>query len=167
MPQPLLATHENLAMFVAHGYAISSGKTPAVMVRAVAYAVRRPKLLRYIQHGLIKQRAAAWECGMKLRHIVLFGFVAGTSPGAISEVVRRFAALRTLVPNIDSFEWGENCSPENLHKGHSHAFLLTFPSAEARDAYLPHPAHQAFVEWVSPFVSSATVIDYWVAESPP
>src|ERR1700676_5641908 len=31
-PKPLVATHENLAMSMAHGYAIASGKVPAVMV---------------------------------------------------------------------------------------------------------------------------------------
>ena len=31
-PKPLLATHENLALSMAHGYAASSGKVPAVMV---------------------------------------------------------------------------------------------------------------------------------------
>jgi acetolactate synthase-1/2/3 large subunit len=32
LPKPLLATHENLAMSMAHGYAAASGKVPAVMV---------------------------------------------------------------------------------------------------------------------------------------
>jgi acetolactate synthase-1/2/3 large subunit len=32
VPQPLIATHENLAMSMAHGYAAASGKVPAVMV---------------------------------------------------------------------------------------------------------------------------------------
>src|SRR3954470_539101 len=31
-PKPLIATHENLAMSMAHGYAAASGKVPAVMV---------------------------------------------------------------------------------------------------------------------------------------
>src|ERR1700757_1335953 len=31
-PTPLLATHENLALSMAHGYAAASGKVPAVMV---------------------------------------------------------------------------------------------------------------------------------------
>jgi acetolactate synthase-1/2/3 large subunit len=31
-PKPLLATHENLAMSMAHGYAVASGRVPAVMV---------------------------------------------------------------------------------------------------------------------------------------
>ncbi|HZT88677.1 MAG TPA: thiamine pyrophosphate-requiring protein [Stellaceae bacterium] len=32
MPKPLIATHENLAISMAHGYAVASGKLPAVMV---------------------------------------------------------------------------------------------------------------------------------------
>ena len=32
VPQPVLATHENLAISMAHGYAVVSGKVPAVMV---------------------------------------------------------------------------------------------------------------------------------------
>src|SRR6202023_1738092 len=31
-PKPLIATHENLAISMAHGYAITSGRVPAVMV---------------------------------------------------------------------------------------------------------------------------------------
>src|SRR6478736_6207926 len=31
-PKPLIATHENLAMSMAHGYAVASGRVPAVMV---------------------------------------------------------------------------------------------------------------------------------------
>src|SRR5262245_58819230 len=31
-PKPMLAVHENLAMSMAHGYAMVSGKVPAVMV---------------------------------------------------------------------------------------------------------------------------------------
>src|SRR3954462_4961282 len=32
VPKPLIATHENLAMSLAHGYAAASGRVPAVMV---------------------------------------------------------------------------------------------------------------------------------------
>ena len=103
---------------------------------------------------------------MKLRHVVLFGFGKAQSPGAIAEVIRRFAELKALVPDIDDFEWGENSSPEGLDRGHSHAFLLTFVSARARDAYLVHPDHTAFSNWVRPFVSSVIVLDYWVEKTP-
>lgn len=101
---------------------------------------------------------------MKLRHVVLFGFANGVSAATIAEVVRRFAELKTLVPGVEAFEWGENASPEGLDRGHSHAFLLTFGSAEARDAYLPHPNHVAFADLVKPLLSTATVVDYWVRD---
>lgn len=104
---------------------------------------------------------------MKLRHVVLFGFARATSPAMIDEVIRRFVELRTLVPGVDDFEWGANSSPEGLDRGHSHAFLLTFASAEARDAYLTHPDHVAFANWAQPLLSSATVLDYWIRSEAP
>jgi len=100
---------------------------------------------------------------MTLRHVVLFRFKDTSSPTEIGEVVRRFTELPKLVPGIDSLEWGENCSPEGLAHGHSHAFLLSFASAEARDAYLVHPDHVAFASWVQSILASATVLDYWAA----
>ena len=99
---------------------------------------------------------------MKLRHVALFGFEKAQSPAVITEVVRRFAELKALVPGIDDFEWGENSGAEGLDNGHSHVFLLTFANARARDAYLVHPDHAAFANWVQPFVSVVTVLDYWV-----
>jgi hypothetical protein len=101
---------------------------------------------------------------MKLRHVVLFGFADAVGAATIAEVVRRFDELKTLVPGVDAFEWGENASPERLDRGHSHAFLLTFGSANARDAYLTHPDHVAFAGWVGPFISTVTVVDYWVSD---
>src|ERR1700730_2066841 len=35
-PKPLIATHENLAFSMAHGYAVASGRVPAVMVHVSA-----------------------------------------------------------------------------------------------------------------------------------
>jgi hypothetical protein len=104
---------------------------------------------------------------MKLHHIVLIDCAENADAQAISEVVRRFALPQTHVPDIDAFEWGENCSPEGLHNGHTHAFLLTFGSTEARDAYLIHPNHVAFADWVKPFVASVTVFDYRVTTAAP
>jgi len=104
---------------------------------------------------------------MKLQHVVLFEFANAADSRAIAEVVYRFAALKTLVPGVDAFEWGENCSPEDLHRGHTHVFLLTFGSAEARDAYLIHPNHVAFADWVKPLLASVTVLDYWARSTAP
>lgn len=99
-----------------------------------------------------------------LRHVVMFGFKEGTSADDINEIVRRFRGLQDLVPDIAAFEWGVNNSPEGLDRGLSHCFLLTFETTAARDAYLPHPDHVAFAEWVGQWVETVTVLDYW-AES--
>lgn len=100
----------------------------------------------------------------RLRHIVMFGFKEGTSENEVAEIARRFAALRDLVPGIEAFEWGENNSPEGKSQGLTHCFVLTFASAEARDAYLPHPDHQAFAGFARQWIEKVTVFDYWVAE---
>lgn len=99
-----------------------------------------------------------------LRHVVLFGFAASATEDDVTEVVRRFTALRDLVPGIEGFEWGRNNSPENLHHGLTHCFMLTFHSTDARDAYLVAPDHVAFADWVGPLVENVTVVDYWAAD---
>jgi len=98
---------------------------------------------------------------MALRHVVLFGFADTVDREARDEIVRRFAALPASLPGVDAFEWGVNASPEGLARGHTHAFLLTFASEAARDAYLIHPDHVAFATWVTPQVATVTVVDYW------
>ena len=96
-----------------------------------------------------------------LRHVVLFAFKAGVSVAEVDEVVARFAALSRQPLGIETFEWGVNNSPERLNFGHSHCFTLTFASEAARDAYLSHPTHVAFAQWVGAFVEKALVVDYW------
>lgn len=96
-----------------------------------------------------------------LRHLVLFGFKPGTTSAEIADIEARFTNIKDLIPDIDALEWGVNESPEGLDQGHTHCFLLTFATEAARDAYLPHPAHTAFVDFVGPFIENVTVIDYW------
>lgn len=97
----------------------------------------------------------------QLRHIVLFGFKPNTTSAEITEIARRFAALRDLIPGISGFEWGANNSPEGKNQGLTHCFTLTFESEDARDAYLPHPDHLAFSGWARAWIERVTVVDYW------
>jgi hypothetical protein len=103
---------------------------------------------------------------MKLQSRGAFRIRKGSQLSSDRRIIRRFAELKALVPGIDDFEWGENLSPEGLNHGHSHVFLLTFANAQAGDAYLVHPDHAAFANWVQPFVSSVTVLDYWIERTP-
>lgn len=98
-----------------------------------------------------------------LRHVVLFKFKDTSSAADIKKVEDAFRALPGKLPIIKSFEWGKNNSPENLNQGLTHCFLVTFASEEDRQAYLPHPEHQAFVEILKPHLDKVTVIDYWAS----
>ncbi len=96
-----------------------------------------------------------------LRHVVLFQFKSASSEADIQGVVDAFAALPSKISEIADFEYGVDNSPEGLSGGLTHCFLVTFNSEADRDAYLPHPAHQAFVEVLKPHLEKATVVDYW------
>ncbi|MEZ5670791.1 MAG: Dabb family protein [Alphaproteobacteria bacterium] len=95
-----------------------------------------------------------------VRHIVMFRFAPSASQARIDAIVAAFAALKGKVPGISGFSWGTNNSPEGLNKGLTHCFVVEFPDAAARDAYLPHPEHDAFVKFLGDDVADVCVFDY-------
>ena len=102
----------------------------------------------------------------EVKHIVIFKYKASATPEQIDEVTKAFKALKGKIPGIVSFEYGVNNSPENLNKGFTHAYLLTFENAAARDAYLPHPEHKKFGELLGKLgvLEEPFVIDFQVSE---
>ena len=97
----------------------------------------------------------------RLRHVVLFRYAAHVTAEDQERVTQAFAALRDQIPGIVDFEWGVNNSPEGLHLGFTHCYMLTFDSEAARDAYLPHPAHKAFGEILKGLLDGVFVADWW------
>lgn len=97
----------------------------------------------------------------KLRHLVLLKFKETATQADIYKVEQAFAELPSLIEQIKEFEWGLNNSPENLNKGYTHGFLLTFDNETDRDLYLPHPDHKAFVKVLEPTLDDVLVVDYW------
>jgi hypothetical protein len=97
-----------------------------------------------------------------VRHIVLFKYKADASAAQIQQVTEAFRALQQAIPGIQSFEHGMNNSPEGKNLGFTHAHTLTFADVAARDAYLPHPAHQQFGALLGQLgiLEDAFVIDY-------
>ncbi len=95
-----------------------------------------------------------------LRHVVLFKFKPGTSPEDIAKVEKAFAELPKKLGQIADFEWGTDVGVENLSKGFTHCFFVTFRDEKGRDEYLPAEAHQEFVALVKPLVDDVLVIDY-------
>lgn len=96
-----------------------------------------------------------------LRHVVLFGFDSTATADQVKVIEDAFCALPSQIDQIKDYEWGTDCSPEGLQKGLTHCFFLTFHSEEDRNAYLVHPAHQAFGKLLNGKLSAVTVVDYW------
>ena len=80
----------------------------------------------------------------EVKHVVVFKYKETATPAQIDEVTSAFKALKGKIPGIVSFEHGVNNSPENLNKGFTHIYVLTFEDIKARDTYLPHPEHKVF-----------------------
>ncbi len=99
-----------------------------------------------------------------LRHVVMFGWKAGTDSNSINKIVTAFKALPGKIDLIKGFEYGTNNSPEKLTNGLTHCFLLTFKSEADRDAYLIHPDHKAFGGQLKPMPDYITVLDYWATK---
>jgi Stress responsive A/B Barrel Domain len=99
---------------------------------------------------------------MTLRHLVFFKFKSDTSTAEIRSIEEAFTSLARNLDEVQSFEWGVNNSPEGLNKYFSHCFNLTFAGEAARNTYLPHPKHLAFVEQLKPLIDDVLVFDYAV-----
>ena len=109
-----------------------------------------------------KQKDSGTEYSVKekIRHVVCFKFKHDADPSRIRKVEREFEALKGKIKGILSLEWGKNNSPEELNKGFTHCFVVTFDKAESRKKYLPHPDHQAFVSILKPILEDVFVIDF-------
>ena len=99
-----------------------------------------------------------------LRHMVGFKFKSTTTEQEIKQVENAFRDLKKKIPQIAGYEWGINISPENLNKGCTHGFILTFKTEKDRDTYLNHPDHKAFGAMVRPLLDDVFVLDFWSRE---
>ena len=77
-----------------------------------------------------------------IHHIVLVKFRADVTASERDGIWADLAALKHALPGLLSSKFGPNISPEGLARGYSHAFVMTFEDAAARDAYLVHPDHK-------------------------
>jgi Stress responsive A/B Barrel Domain len=74
-----------------------------------------------------------------IRHLVLLKIKDAREA---SQIFTALKSLQSLIPGILNISAGADCSPEGLQRGFNHGFTVDFVDAAARDAYLPHPAHQ-------------------------
>ena len=99
--------------------------------------------------------------GKLLRHVVLLKFKDSALPADVKKVEEAFVGLKKKIKLIKDFEWGTNNSPEMLADGFTHCFFVTFADEKGRETYLPHAAHQEFVDLVKPRLEKVLVVDYW------
>lgn len=77
-----------------------------------------------------------------IKHIVLLKSSQHVSDQAIMQIFSLLGRLKNIIPGMQSFEAGKNCSLENLERGYQYAFIISFADQQARDSYLEHPEHQ-------------------------
>lgn len=85
-------------------------------------------------------------------HLVLFRFRADVPPQTIETLFAELRHLQQELEGITGFQGGAYRSPEGLAQGYTHGICMTFRDEAARDAYLPHPAHQRVVEKLLPML---------------
>ena len=95
-----------------------------------------------------------------IKHIVSFKFKKDVKDYEIENLRKSFVSLQNKIPGVLSITGGKNNSPENLNKGFSHCFVITFENELARTVYLPHPEHKEFVSILTPLVEDVFVIDF-------
>jgi Stress responsive A/B Barrel Domain len=107
-----------------------------------------------------------------VKHIVLFQYRETATPAQRQEIEDRFHALRESTRGgeeyILSIESGPQNSPEGLHRGLEHGFIVTFRSQGDRNYYLGQPlitdpdcydsAHHEFKEFVGPYLEPNGVL---------
>ena len=98
----------------------------------------------------------------KVKHIALIKFKDGVTEEQIQNVFDQLLEISETIPGIEDYVAGPNTSPEGLNQGLTHGFVMTFESAAARDAYLPHPEHERVKAAVLPLVESVVVFDFEV-----
>lgn len=96
----------------------------------------------------------------RIKHVAFLKFKASCSEADIAAMWRLIEGLPKQIPGLLELTWGPNVSTEGLDQGYTHSFVMVFEDAAARDAYLPHPAHQAVVKELLPRLESVIVCDH-------
>lgn len=92
-------------------------------------------------------------------HVVLVEWRPETPADALAQLSEGVGRLRDQVPGISSVVCGPSVSVEGLESGFEWGLVITFTSADARDGYLPHPAHAPVAEIIGRWQQRLVVFD--------
>ena len=96
---------------------------------------------------------------MTTTHVVLVSWRDGEAEEAEASVRPLVAGFTESIPGVVDVVQGRSTSPEGKEEGYDYALVITFASPEARDAYLPHPAHQPVAEAIGAHADKVVVFD--------
>lgn len=98
----------------------------------------------------------------KVKHITLVKFKEGTPEDQIEDVFDNILDITETIPGIEDYVSGPNSNPEGLNHGYTHALIMTFTDAAARDSFMGHPEHERVKALLMPNVESLLAFDFEV-----
>ncbi len=102
----------------------------------------------------------------QVKHAVLFRFKKEMPEAKLQEIFAALDGLRQKIPGLLDFSGGPYSSPEGLHQGFTHGFVMTFANEVSRNGYLRHPDHEVVKAQIIPWLDGdlAGVIAFdWIA----
>lgn len=102
---------------------------------------------------------SAYGAAVTTTHVVLVSWRDGEADAAEAVVRPLVVDFPQTIPDVVSVGEGRSTSPEGLEGEFDYALVVTFASPEARDAYLPHPAHQPVAEAIGAHAERVVVFD--------
>ena len=96
---------------------------------------------------------------MTILHLVLIDWKPGMQEAELIDLRSSARDMSRTIPGIIKIEEGHSVSPEGLGGGFAYGLAVTFASAAAKDAYLPHPVHQRVAQKINAHSSRVLVFD--------
>jgi hypothetical protein len=95
----------------------------------------------------------------RVTHVVLVAWKSGRAATAEESIRPAIRDFERTIPGIVGIVEGHSSSPEGLEDGLDYGFVVTFESAEARDAYLVDPRHRVVGDAIGDNAERIVVFD--------
>ncbi len=94
-----------------------------------------------------------------ITHIVLLSPAENVTVDEFEAVLADAAGFPDEIDGIVDVHFGADTIPESMGNGFTHALVITFTDLAARDAFLVHPAHDAYAVRLGPVMSQVAIVD--------
>ncbi len=89
----------------------------------------------------------------QVKRLVLLKLKPSTPREEIAAFFEKLDELAEAFPGVLDVCSGPYCSPEGLHQGFTHGFVMTFSDVGTRDDCLNAPRHAALLQLIRPHLS--------------